>query len=178
MKMRPQFNLRFHNVEEFEAVMDAASALNESMNETVLLKMRSGFGWEDFKGNATGIERLRERVAKLSVGDPAGKKGVNNGVDGETGNNSGVEQRGISSGVAKSDVGEVQPRGLHSPTGRGGGKVTGTEKGERASAQTSRRIEAKADAETEIVGRRSYRAANQRKRVILSPLPDHGVRET
>jgi len=39
MKIRPQFNLRFRDVEQFELVMDEAGRERISMNEWVLLRL-------------------------------------------------------------------------------------------------------------------------------------------
>lgn len=39
MKIRPQFNLRFRDVEQFELVMDEAGREKISMNEWVLLHL-------------------------------------------------------------------------------------------------------------------------------------------
>ena len=46
----------------------------------------------------------------------------------EAGDNSGVEQRGISEGVKESDAGAVQPRRVRSVAGGGDGAVAGKEK--------------------------------------------------
>jgi predicted HicB family RNase H-like nuclease len=41
MKLRPQFNLRFRDVEQFEKVMDEASKANVSMNEWIVLQIEA-----------------------------------------------------------------------------------------------------------------------------------------
>ena len=76
MKLRPQFNLRFHDIKEFEAVMDAAEKSDESMNETVLIKMRSGFGWAPWEEN-----NGKEKVAEVAA-EKAGEIGRENGSAG------------------------------------------------------------------------------------------------
>lgn len=125
MKLRPQFNLRFHDIKEFEAVMDAAEKSDESMNETVLIKMRSGFGWAPWEEN-NGQEKESE-VAAEKAGEigrenrPAGIQSDRVGGKGgsvrapkkgfEVGNNAEIATGG-SAGVEKAIVLSKGERGL------------------------------------------------------------------
>ena len=131
MKLRPQFNLRFHDVKEFAAVMDVADAVGPSMNEVILSMMRKGFDWGPWiaaerEDELNGKEKVAE-VAAEKAGEigrenrPAGIQG--DGVRGkggsvrapkkgfEVGNNAEIATGG-SAGVAAAGISPEGKRGV------------------------------------------------------------------
>lgn len=108
MKLRPQFNLRFHDIKEFEAVMDAAEKSDESMNETVLIKMRSGFGWAPWEEN-NGKEKVAE-VAAEKAGE-IGRENGSAGIQGDRVGGKGGSVRAPKKGFEVGDNAEIATGG-------------------------------------------------------------------
>ena len=161
MKLRPQFNLRFHDIKEFEAVMDAAEKSDESMNETVLIKMRSGFGWAPWEEN-NGKEKVAE-VAAEKAGEigrenrPAGIQSVGVGGKGgsvrapkkgfEVGNNAEIATGG-SAGVAAAGISPEGKRGVQKGVAGDHGKLLRGQSG----AAFNERAQPENPIETDAVG--------------------------
>lgn len=98
MKLRPQFNLRFRDVAQFEWAMDESAREHVSMNEWVLRRL------EGVNGRTTG------------------------GNSGEIGNNSEVVERGVGSGIAEPDAGAVRFSGrIRTADGGGSGAAAGAQ---------------------------------------------------
>jgi hypothetical protein len=75
MKIRPQFNLRFRDVEQFELVMDEAGRERISMNEWVLLRLEEA---------SIVLRGQRVTAAKNGAGDAEIKAGGSAGVAADT----------------------------------------------------------------------------------------------
>ncbi len=108
MKMRPQFNLRFRDAEQFELVMGEAGRDGISMNEWILLRLES---------DSVVLKGQRVMAEKAEVGNEKGNAGADRGIREAAGE---AEPAGEKNPKATKKGGTVKSAGGKTGTGVAG----------------------------------------------------------
>ena len=100
MKMRPQFNLKPRDAEQFELIKGEAAREDISMNEYILRGLE-GF-YIVLKGQRVSASKdVGNKTATGEITQIPGGGVKNGGVVGEGGNNSRVDKCGVGDGIAE-----------------------------------------------------------------------------